>query len=54
MLFPESKQAKNKKTTIIVVGQPVQCRGQSLKTAPQIHNFIPSKTTVTRYENVML
>ena len=23
-----------------------------LKTAPQIHNFIPSKTTVTRYKNI--
>ena len=46
------------------VGQPVQCRGQLLidllgacslhilKTAPQIHNFIPSKTTVTRYKNI--
>ena len=50
------------------VGQPVgQCTVQRsmidllgacslhrLKTAPQIQNFIPSKTTVTRYKNIVL
>ena len=46
------------------VGQPVAtvqrsiidllgaCSIHRLKAAPQIHNFIPSKTTVTRYKNI--
>ena len=28
------------------------CSLHRLKTAPQKHNFIPSKTTVTRYKNI--
>ena len=67
MPFPESKGLRIRGiilTTIIVVGQPVAtvqrsiidlsgiCSLYRLKAAPQIHNFIPSKTTVTRYKNI--
>ena len=63
MPFPESKRAKNKRyyfdhhhggrsaCTVprSIIDLSGICSLYRLKAAPQIHSFIPSKTTVTRH-----
>ena len=66
MPFPESKRAKNKRyyfdhyhcgRSACTVQRSIIylsgiCSLYRLKAAPQTHNFIPSKTTVTRDKNI--